>query len=47
MDTNELKEGMKAPNFTLIGSDDLEHSLSDYLGKNVILFFYSKDNTAG
>jgi peroxiredoxin Q/BCP len=44
---NELKEGLPAPNFTLMGSDDKEHKLSDYVGKNVILFFYPKDNTPG
>lgn len=41
-----LKEGMKAPDFTLIGSDKTEHKLSDYLNKKVILYFYPKDNTA-
>lgn len=47
MSTIELKEGMKAPDFKLIGSDDKQHSLSDYLGKKVVLFFYPKDNTPG
>ncbi|EKQ57907.1 MULTISPECIES: peroxiredoxin [unclassified Clostridium] len=42
-----LKEGMKAPDFTLIGSDKLEHKLSDYLNKKVIIYFYPKDNTPG
>ena len=41
-----LKEGLQAPNFTLIGSDKKEHTLSDYLNKKVILYFYPKDNTA-
>ncbi|EGT3617753.1 peroxiredoxin [Clostridium perfringens] len=36
-----------APDFKLIGSDGKEHSLSDYKGKNVVLYFYPKDNTAG
>ncbi|MGG5460313.1 peroxiredoxin [Clostridium sp. B9] len=36
-----------APDFKLMGSDGKEHSLSDYRGKNVILYFYPKDNTAG
>ena len=35
------------PNFTLIGSDKKEHSLKDYLGKKVILYFYPRDNTPG
>ena len=42
-----LEEGMKAPNFTLMGSDEKEHQLSDYLGKKVILYFYPRDNTPG
>lgn len=42
-----LEEGMKAPDFTLMGSDGKEHRLSDYLGKKVILYFYPKDNTPG
>lgn len=36
-----------APDFKLIGSDGKEHSLSDYKGKNIVLYFYPKDNTAG
>jgi peroxiredoxin Q/BCP len=37
----------KAPDFTLMGSDRKEHSLHDYLGKKVILYFYPRDNTPG
>jgi peroxiredoxin Q/BCP len=40
-------EGQKAPNFSLDGSDGKKHSLSDYVGKNVILWFYPKDDTPG
>jgi peroxiredoxin Q/BCP len=47
METVELKEGMKAPNFTLMGSDNKEHSLKDYVGKKIVLFFYPKNNTPG
>lgn len=43
----ELIEGMKAPNFSLSGSDKKEHKLEDYLGKKVVLFFYPKDSTPG
>ncbi|AWK49785.1 peroxiredoxin [Clostridium beijerinckii] len=46
METLILEEGLRAPNFTLIGSDKKEHTLSDYLNKKVILYFYPKDNTA-
>lgn len=47
MAVEELREGMKAPDFVLKGSDDNNHSLRDYLGKRIILFFYPKDNTPG
>lgn len=40
-------EGQMAPDFTLAGSDGKEHSLKDYKGKKVILYFYPKDNTPG
>jgi thioredoxin-dependent peroxiredoxin len=47
MTLNELKEGMQAPDFKLMGSDDKEHVLSDYIGKRVVVYFYPKDNTPG
>ena len=40
-------EGQQAPEFTLQGSDGKRHSLSDYRGKNVVLYFYPKDDTPG
>jgi len=40
-------EGKKAPAFTLEGSDGKQHSLSDYKGKTVVVYFYPKDNTPG
>jgi peroxiredoxin Q/BCP len=40
-------EGKKAPAFTLEGSDGKKHSLEDYRGKTVVLYFYPKDNTPG
>lgn len=46
METMILKEGIKAPDFSLMGSDKKEHRLSDYLNRKVILYFYPKDNTA-
>jgi len=42
-----LKEGSKAPNFTLADKNGNNVSLSDYLGKKVVLYFYPKDNTSG
>jgi len=40
-------EGKKAPSFTLEGSDGKQHSLSDYKGRTVVVYFYPKDNTTG
>ena len=42
-----IEEGKKAPAFKLVGDDGEKHSLSDYAGKNVVLYFYPKDNTPG
>ena len=42
-----LDIGTKAPDFTLPDQNGAPHSLSDYRGKKVILYFYPKDNTAG
>ncbi|MFA7256122.1 MAG: peroxiredoxin [Kiritimatiellales bacterium] len=42
-----VKIGKPAPAFTLKGSDGKEHSLADYLGKTVVLYFYPKDDTPG
>lgn len=37
----------KAPDFTLLDQEGKEHSISDYLGKKVLLYFYPKDDTPG
>lgn len=37
----------EAPDFTLPGGDQKTHSLSDYIGKWVVLYFYPKDDTPG
>ena len=42
-----LEIGMKAPEFTLNDKDGNAVSLSDFLGKKVVLYFYPKDNTPG
>lgn len=42
-----LKEGMKAPDFTLNDVAGKPVSLSDYRGKKVVVYFYPKDNTPG
>ena len=42
-----LEVGMKAPLFTLPDKDGDLVSLSDFLGKKIVLYFYPKDNTPG
>ena len=42
-----LETGIKAPDFTLPDQNGENRSLSDYRGKKVILYFYSKDMTSG
>ena len=43
----KLKEGDPAPTFTAVTSGGGKVSLADYLGKNVILYFYPRDDTPG
>lgn len=42
-----LDIGTKAPGFTLPDQNGTEHSLSEYRGQKVVLYFYPRDNTAG
>jgi peroxiredoxin Q/BCP len=42
-----LEKGMNAPDFTLSDKDGKQVSLSDFLGRKVVLYFYPKDNTPG
>ncbi len=42
-----LETGTKAPDFTLNDKDGKAVSLSDFMGKKVVLYFYPKDNTPG
>ena len=42
-----LEIGTKAPDFELEDQNGKTHKLSDYKGKKIILYFYSKDNTSG
>lgn len=44
---NELKIGDSAPDFTLQDQNEQEHTLSDYIGKKVVIYFYPKDDTPG
>lgn len=43
----KLKEGDKAPEFTVATNGGGNVSLKDFAGKNVILYFYPKDDTPG
>ena len=42
-----LELNTKAPDFTLTDKDGRQVSLSDFLGRKVVLYFYPKDNTPG
>ncbi len=42
-----LKQGTKAPDFTLNDKEGNPVSLSDFRGKKVVVYFYPKDNTPG
>ena len=42
-----LETGTKAPDFTLNDKDGKSVSLSDFIGKKVVLYFYPKDSTPG
>ena len=42
-----IAEGDRAPDFTLQADDGTTVSLRSLEGRNVVLFFYPKDNTSG
>ncbi|WP_428225226.1 thioredoxin-dependent thiol peroxidase [Flavobacterium sp.] len=42
-----LKIGDQAPDFTACDENGTLHSLADYKGKKIVLFFYPKANTPG
>jgi peroxiredoxin Q/BCP len=42
-----LQEGMKAPDFRVKDHHGVEISLSDFAGKNLVLWFYPKADTPG
>jgi peroxiredoxin Q/BCP len=42
-----ISAGEPAPEFTLADEEGRMHSLSDYSGKPVVLYFYPKDDTPG
>ena len=42
-----LEVGDKAPEFEALNQDGVKVALKDFMGKNVVLYFYPKDNTPG
>lgn len=42
-----IEEGKRAPAFTLRDADGEKVSLADYRGRDLILFFYPRDDTPG
>jgi peroxiredoxin Q/BCP len=42
-----IREGDPAPKFALAADDESVVTLDSLRGKNVVLFFYPKDNTSG
>ena len=42
-----IAEGDEAPNFSLEADDGTAVTRDSIAGKNVVLFFYPKDNTSG
>jgi thioredoxin-dependent peroxiredoxin len=42
-----LKEGTKAPGFSLFNDRGDEITLAQFLGKKIVLYFYPKDDTPG
>ena len=48
MNNNKIQEKiMSSYNFVLKETDGKDISLKDFIGKNVVLYFYPKDNTPG
>ena len=42
-----LQKGDHAPNFSALDQDGNHHTLADYAGKKLVIFFYPKANTPG
>jgi len=47
MNEQQVKISQKAPDFCIKDQDEQEFCLQDLKGKNIILYFYPKDNTPG
>src|SRR6266850_998931 len=46
-ESDGLKVGQKAPEFTVVNDEGKKVKLSDFKGKKVVLYFYPKDDTPG
>ena len=44
---NKLAEGSPSPDFTMQDQDGKSHTLSEYKGQLVVVYFYPKDDTPG
>ena len=44
---NKVEKNKLVPDFSLHGTSDLDFSLKNYIGKNVVLYFYPRDSTPG
>ena len=44
---SKVTVGKKVPDFTLPATGEQDISLSDFKGKNVVVYFYPKDSTPG
>ena len=42
-----IEPGKKAPSFTLKDQDGKTHTLGDYAGRPLVIYFYPKDDTPG
>ncbi len=42
-----LTQNISAPDFSLLDQNEVSHTLSQYRGKTVLLYFYPKDDTPG
>ena len=47
MNSQELSLGDSIPNFSLPSYDNEEVSINDFAGKNIVIYFYPKDDTPG
>jgi peroxiredoxin Q/BCP len=44
---SKIEEGKKAPDFTLPDQDGKPVTLASFKGKDVLVYFYPKDDTPG